>query len=126
MLGLGRLPPCPACKRASPVLASCRPTVANPSVNQPYTSARYRPARLDAHLCLHQLVGCSAAEDSPGSCQMLEAGGQMADGIEKHFGCLTLRHPLSGELAIAFTLLRPREALPALLASRIAPLRVFG
>ena len=36
-----------------------------------------------------------------------------------------LRHPLGGELAIAFTLLRPRKALPALLASRIAPLRVL-
>ena len=53
-------------------------------------------------------------------------GLQGTAGHVKHFGCLTLTHPLSGELAIAFTLLRPREALPGLLASRIALLRVFG
>ena len=43
----------------------------------------------------------------------------------KHLGRLTLGHPVGCEFAIACKLLRPFEALPALLASRIAPLRVL-
>jgi hypothetical protein len=46
-------------------------------------------------------------------------------GHVKHLGRLTLGHPLGGERAIAFNLLRPFEAFPALLASRIAPLWVL-
>src|SRR5262249_42779800 len=46
-------------------------------------------------------------------------------GHVKHLGRLTLGHPVGCEFAIACKLLRPFEALPALLASRIAPLRVL-
>jgi hypothetical protein len=52
-------------------------------------------------------------------------GLQGTAGHIKHFGRLTLGHPLGFELAIAFTLLRPFEALPALMAIRMATLRVL-
>src|SRR5215475_6835186 len=52
-------------------------------------------------------------------------GLQGTAGHVKHLGRLTLGHPLGCEFAIACKLLRPFEALPALLASRIAPLRVL-
>ncbi len=48
-----------------------------------------------------------------------------AAGHVKHLGRLTLGHPLGFTLAIALTLLRPFEALPALMAIRLATLRVL-
>ena len=52
-------------------------------------------------------------------------GLQGTAGHVKHFGRLTLGHPVGFEHAIVFKLLRPFEAFPALLASRIAPLWVL-
>ena len=52
-------------------------------------------------------------------------GLQGTAGHVQHLGRLTLGHPLGFELAIALTLLRPFEALPALMAIRIATLRVL-
>ena len=50
---------------------------------------------------------------------------QHTAGHVKHLGRLTLGHPLGFKLAIALKLLRPFEALPALMALCIATLRVL-
>ncbi|SRR6266567_4830446 len=52
-------------------------------------------------------------------------GLQGTAGYVKHLGHLTLGHPSGFKLAIALTLLRPFEALPALMAIRMATLRVL-
>jgi hypothetical protein len=50
---------------------------------------------------------------------------QRTAGHVKHLGRLTLGHPLDFEIAIALTLLRPFEAIPALMAILIATLRIL-